>query len=209
MFYGAYERKVSTMALCKLFEHGITSGDARLTTVTIRDLVEMPANSNSKPRTRAQMAGVQPQWLAIPVMVKIFKLLINELAHLKEEYNENNDSDGVTDEDEDGGDVDPLNDSRGPNAIRASDLWFDGKCWECDKPFSFFLTIVFSRCAEEDEEDEQLLQELMQDPIFQSSMEENLTKFLQNFSQAEQFREYSAQLTDGEKTILRGIQVNV
>lgn len=63
--------------------------------------------------------------------------------------------------------------------------------------------------AEDDEEDDQLLQELMQDPIFQSGMEENLTKFLQNFSQAEQFREYSTQLTDAEKSILRSIQVNV
>lgn len=117
------------MALCKLFEHGITSGDGRLTTVTIRDLVELPVNPNSnKPRTRAQTAGIQQQWLAIPVMVKIFKLLINELAHLKEESVENNESDGVTDEDDDdGADGDALNDSRGQNVIRTSDLWFDGR----------------------------------------------------------------------------------
>lgn len=49
----------------------------------------------------------------------------------------------------------------------------------------------------------------MQDPIFQSSMEENLTKFLQNFSQAELFPEYLRQLTNNEKTVLRGIQVNI
>lgn len=116
------------MALCKLFEHGITSGDGRLTTVTIRDVVEIPTNLNStKPRTRAQTAGVQQQWLAIPVMVKMFKLLINELSHLKEESLDNNESDGVTDEDDDAADADTLNDSRGQNVIRTSDLWFDGK----------------------------------------------------------------------------------
>lgn len=49
----------------------------------------------------------------------------------------------------------------------------------------------------------------MQDPIFQSSMEDNLTKFLQNFSQSEHFPDYLNQLTDNEKIILRSIQVNV
>lgn len=127
LFYGSYERKVSTMALCKLFEHGITTGDARLITVSIRDLVEAPNNNMAKPRTRAQTAGVQQQWVAIPVMVKIFKLLINELAHLKEASLLNNESDVQTDEEgeEDGA----LNEvgSPGQGVTRTSDLWFEGE----------------------------------------------------------------------------------
>lgn len=79
LFYGLYERKVSTMALCKLFEHGVTTKDARITGVTIREQVEMA------PTTRASRSkAAQQQWVSIPVLVKIFKLLINELAHLKE-----------------------------------------------------------------------------------------------------------------------------
>lgn len=67
MFYGTYERKVSTMALCKLFEYGITTHDGRLTSVTIRDLVETPNPAiASRPRTRSATANVQQQWVAIP-----------------------------------------------------------------------------------------------------------------------------------------------
>ena len=80
LFYGTYERKVSTMALCKLFEYGITTKDARLINVTIKDPVE--AASTQKRSTRSQTA--QQQWVSIPILVKIFKLLINELSNLRE-----------------------------------------------------------------------------------------------------------------------------
>lgn len=67
MFYGIYERKVSTMALCKLFEHGVTTNDARLVSVTIRDMVETVQNGN-RPRTRqqSQSGNVQQQWVDVP-----------------------------------------------------------------------------------------------------------------------------------------------
>lgn len=65
MFYGIYERKVSTMALCKLFEHGVTTNDARLVSVTIRDPVETVQNGN-RPRTRQQSGNVQQQWVDVP-----------------------------------------------------------------------------------------------------------------------------------------------
>lgn len=69
MFYGTYERKVSTMALCKLFEYGITTHDTRLTSVTIRDLVETASSTaNNRPRTRSATANIQQQWVAIPGM---------------------------------------------------------------------------------------------------------------------------------------------
>lgn len=65
MFYGIYERKVSTMALCKLFEHGVTTNDARLISVRIRDVVETVQNGNG-PRTRQQSSGVNQQWVDVP-----------------------------------------------------------------------------------------------------------------------------------------------
>lgn len=67
MFYGTYERKVSTMALCKLFEHGVTTNDSRLVSVKIRDLVEMNAAENGNRRqTRQQTSNVQQQWVDVP-----------------------------------------------------------------------------------------------------------------------------------------------
>lgn len=64
MFYGIYERKVSTMALCKLFEHGVTTNDARLVSVRIRDVAETVQNGN-RPRTRLSSTG-QQQWVDVP-----------------------------------------------------------------------------------------------------------------------------------------------
>lgn len=81
LFYGTYERKVSIMALCKIFEYGVTTQDQRLMQVMIKDLVEDP-NTSAKTRTRSQNSN--SQWVSIPVMVKIFKLLITELGNLRE-----------------------------------------------------------------------------------------------------------------------------
>lgn len=115
-FYGAYERKISTLALCKLLQHGVTSKDVRLTTVTIREQIDMPtvsstteaassssssvANTNTnKYRTRSQTSKQQQQWTTIPVLVKIFKLLINELSHLREMNNNGDDENDTNDDD--------------------------------------------------------------------------------------------------------------
>lgn len=147
LFYGSYERKVSAMALCKLFEYGITTGDARLISVTIRDLVEVPSNQN-RARTRAQTAGTQQHWVAIPVMVKIFKLLLNELAHFKEANIAIHDSDGLSDED----DEEAINNGlvESSHFIRTSDLWFDGggglNNENIDPEFSLsYFSYLFSR----------------------------------------------------------------
>lgn len=67
MFYGTYERKVSTMALCKLFEHGVTTNDVRLVSVKIRDMVEtVPVQNGNRPRTRQQSSNVQQHWVDVP-----------------------------------------------------------------------------------------------------------------------------------------------
>lgn len=73
MFYGIYERKVSTMALCKLFEHGVTTNDSRLVSVRIRDMVETVQNGN-RPRTRQQSSNVHQQWVDVPGTKKNTKL---------------------------------------------------------------------------------------------------------------------------------------
>lgn len=122
--------------------------------------------------------------------MKIFKILINELGNLNEtilfddeaELSEDDSSheDG-TDGTENGG--------------------IGGT------PKKVLLTSDLFDAEDTEEEDDQLLRELEQDPIFKSSLNENLTKFLQNFIQAEQFDEYAMYLNDHEKTILSGIQI--
>jgi hypothetical protein len=96
LFYGSYERRVSTMALCKLFEYGVTTKDQRLVSVLVKECVEVPGSSN-RPRTRSQ---TQVQWISIPIMVKIFKLLINELSNLREIRDAKNIENNNDDEDD-------------------------------------------------------------------------------------------------------------
>lgn len=185
LFYGTYERKVSTMALCKLFEYGVTTKDSRLTSVTIRDPVEVMANN--KARTRSQTAATQQQWANIPILVKIFKLLINELANLKETKDAINESDnGDDDEDDDEEEISENANNQGLRNLSALMLYDED---------------------EDEGDDQQLMQELLQDPIFQGDMEQNLTKFFQNFSLDESFRAFAEQLNNTEKSLLLSIQI--
>lgn len=36
LFFGRYERKVATVALCKILEHGVTHDDSRLNEITVK-----------------------------------------------------------------------------------------------------------------------------------------------------------------------------
>lgn len=213
LFYGTYERKVSTMALCKLFEHGLMTNDSRLVSVKIRESVEN-MTTDDRPRTRRQSSNIQQQWVDVPgeftiihhskyeilltyyqmfyvtVLVKIFKLLINELSHMNESILYGNESDASDDENDLDDDTNPIAQQNGgapQKSFHTSDLWFD----------------------DDADEDDQLLKELEKDPIFQTSLNETLTKFLQNFATTEKFAEYAQHLNEYEKRILRGINVNV
>lgn len=137
LFYGTYERKVSVLALCKIFEYGVTTQDQRLMQVTIKDLVEAPGTSG-KVRTRSQTGSTQ-QWVSIPIMVKIFKLLINELSNLRELKDAvNNTQDGSDDDgtDEENGIEEPV----GKN-LSAFMLFDDGKKEEFPNVFNLLSTL--------------------------------------------------------------------
>lgn len=58
------------------------------------------------------------------------------------------------------------------------------------------------------EDDNQLLQELMQDPIFQEDTEKSLTKFITNFSHNENFAAFVEQLSPGEKKLLENLSLS-
>lgn len=123
------------------------------------------------------------------VLVKIFKLLINEMNHLNEAILLENESDGSDDDNyvNDEANLNQQNGGSPKKAFYASDLWDD----------------------DDEDDDDELLKELEMDPIFQTSLKDTLTQFLQNFATTERFAEYAQHLTDNEKSILRNIQVNV
>lgn len=121
--------------------------------------------------------------------MKIFKILINELGNLNE---------SILFDDEAELSEDDSSPEDGTDGIENGGI--------CGPPKKVLLTSDLFDAEETEEEDDQLLRELEQDPIFKSSLNENLTKFLQNFIQAEQFGEFAVQLNDHEKTIVEGIQ---
>lgn len=124
LFYGTYERKVSVFALCKIFEYGINTQDQRLVNVMIKDVVDVPSVTN-KIRTRSQTANTQ-QIITVPIMVKIFKLLINELTNLREVKNALNNTTQSEDDDDESDTENYLDDGTGKN-LNAFMLFDDGK----------------------------------------------------------------------------------
>ncbi|XP_041783157.1 importin-9 [Anopheles merus] len=198
LFYGQYERKVTTLALCKLFEHGVTTKDDRLNTVMIKE--QVPASNpsgaagNTGRRTRSASAKTPMVWVDTPVLVKIFKLLLHELASLREAkdaLNKNTDS------------GDEANSSSDEEA--ADEVSGDGGKMS-------FLTLLThmddgDEDEEEDEDDRQLMAELMNDPIFQCDTMEYLTKFIESFSQHENFRAFLEKIDETEKNILQTFNI--
>ncbi|KAL7010710.1 hypothetical protein ACKWTF_016847 [Chironomus riparius] len=182
LFYGTYERKVSVMALCKIFEYGINTQDQRLVNVMLKDVVEVPS-VNNKVRTRSQTVNNQ-QVITVPIMVKIFKLLINELTNLREIKNALNNTTQSDDDDDSESENNVLDDGTGKN-LNAFMLFDD----------------------EETTEDDQLLQDLMHDPIFQEDTEVSLTNFLTNFSRNEIFNAFVEQLTGIEQKLLQNLNI--
>jgi hypothetical protein len=57
------------------------------------------------------------------------------------------------------------------------------------------------------DDDNQLLQDLMNDPIFQEDTEVALTKFISNFSRDENYEAFVGQLTQSEKKVLETLNV--
>ncbi|XP_037952610.1 importin-9 [Teleopsis dalmanni] len=186
-FFGAYERKVTTMAMCKLFEYGLTTQDNRLTSITIKERIHVD-NLNTTPRvkTRSQAASSQ-QWVTIPALVKMFKLLINELAHLREVKLACLETDSEDEDDPPSGEKQLISPPKG----------------------RFISDLYFNDDDDEDVDDDLLTQELSKNPLFQANMEEYLAGFLQNFSSSEHFNMFVPHLNEQEKSILRSIQVNV
>uniref|UniRef100_A0A3B3IEN4 Importin 9 n=1 Tax=Oryzias latipes TaxID=8090 RepID=A0A3B3IEN4_ORYLA len=82
LFYGQYEGKVSCVALCKLLQHGLNTDDKRLQDMAVKG--EEIYNPDDGIRTRSKSAKNPERWTNIPLLVKIFKLIINELSTVVE-----------------------------------------------------------------------------------------------------------------------------
>ncbi|XP_014226258.1 importin-9 isoform X1 [Trichogramma pretiosum] len=102
LFFGNYDRKVSTVALCKLLEYGVTQGDERLNDILVEGaVVQGDGIGGIETRTRSKAGPIV--FAQIPILVKIFKLIVYELMHyLEVNAAEQEGSEDSEDDDEEG-----------------------------------------------------------------------------------------------------------
>ncbi|KYN23174.1 Importin-9, partial [Trachymyrmex cornetzi] len=182
LFLGRYDRKVATIALCKIMEYGVTHGDSRLDEIAVKgDMIISGIEDGVRTRSKAES---QPyEWTTVPVLVKIFKVIINELSNDIEAISASQDTEVSDDEDEEDDDdelIDPGNES-------ANILQFGG--------------------TDEDNDDEED-PELLRDSIYHLNLGQYLRDFLLNFSTHHCFRMYIQHLNVPELKVLNNININ-
>lgn len=191
LFYGQYEGKVSTVALCKLLQHGLNTDDKRLQDIVVKG--EEIYAPNEGIRTRSKSAKNPERWTNIPLLVKIFKLIINELATVVETNacranaaDWSQDSSGMwEDEEEDGGDDEEEDEGLAGQLL--SDIIASNKY---DDDFY------------DDEEDDP---DALKDPINQIDLQAYLTDFLTQFAQQPCYSMFSGHLNNSERQTLSSI----
>uniref|UniRef100_A0A6Q2ZQN4 Importin N-terminal domain-containing protein n=1 Tax=Esox lucius TaxID=8010 RepID=A0A6Q2ZQN4_ESOLU len=188
LFYGQYEGKVSTVALCKLLQHGLNTNDKRLQDIVVKG--EEIFGPDEGIRTRSKSAKNPERWTNIPLLVKVFKLIVNELSSVVE-----------------------------ANATRAAAAeWSQGWVtlmyqphWEPVLGLSCFTSIKLSFIlADEDyyeDDDDEEDPDALKDPIYQIDLQAYLTDFLTQFAQSPCYSMFSGHLNDAERRVLQTIGI--
>ncbi|OAD62485.1 Importin-9 [Eufriesea mexicana] len=183
LFFGRYNRKVATVALCKILEYGVTHGDSRLNEITVKGDQIFSGNEEGV-RTRSKAESQPYQWTTIPVLAKIFKLIINELSNDIEAVTTNQDTDESDNDDDE--------DDDGENAY-------------LDPGYETTLMLgEDTNEADEDEDDP----ELLQDSIYQLNLIQYMRDFLLNFSTHHCFPAYIQHLNIPERKVLNSLNIN-
>lgn len=99
LFYGPFETKVTIVALAKLLQHGVNADDKRLQGITAKG-DEIVTGPGYAARTRSQKKLHPSEWTTIPVLAKILKLMIGEMAQNLEDLMTNEDDDDDDTEEE-------------------------------------------------------------------------------------------------------------
>ncbi|XP_071960511.1 importin-9-like [Antedon mediterranea] len=200
-FYGAYECKVSITALSELLKHFINTNDSRLDGIVVKG-DEIFKHEGIRTRSKAAISPVE--WTVIPIQVKIYKILVNELSNVMEANISRQASAGGEDiEEEDGWDEDEDDDDDDDN-INDNDL---ANQLAGFVPTSSFLGYDFGDAdVDDDDEDDP---DALQDPVFQIDIQAHLTEFLQQLSHHPSHVVFASHLNNIEKHILSTIGISV
>ncbi|XP_067683421.1 importin-9-like [Haliotis asinina] len=191
LFYGSYERKVSSVALCKLLQHAVSTNDPRLQNITVRG--EQIVQQNGGVRTRSKSVSDPEEWTTVPLLVKIYKLLINELSNqiessLSAQVGED-EGEGWEEEEED-----DLDDDIAIGGQSLSEL-IDQYAGE------------YGGLDLDDEEDDD--PDAQADPTNQINLQSYLTEYLKVFASSQCYSLFSSHHNESEKQVLRSIRISV
>ncbi|XP_070967796.1 importin-9 isoform X2 [Oncorhynchus clarkii lewisi] len=197
LFYGQYEGKVSTVALCKLLQHGLNTNDKRLQDIVVKG--EEIFGPDEGIRTRSKSAKNPEKWTNIPLLVKVFKLIVNELSSVVE-----------------------ANTTRAAAADWSQDsggMWEDQEAEEEEEEEDdeedeglagqLLSDLIASNKYDEDyyEDDDEEDPDALKDPIYQIDLQAYLTDFLTQFAQSPCYSMFSGHLNDAERRVLQTIGI--
>ncbi|XP_055510701.1 importin-9 [Leucoraja erinacea] len=201
LFYGQYEGKVSTVAMCKLLQHGINTDDKRLQDIMVKG--EEVFNADEGIRTRSKAAKNPERWTNIPLLVKLFKLVIGELSSVMEanisrqsntaEWNQDETNDMWEDQGDNDEEDDDDDDDEGLAGQLLSDMLNTGGSIRCDDDY-----------YDDDGEDDP---DTLKDPLYQVDLQAYLTDYLRQFAQQPCYTPFSDHLNEKEKRVLRSIGI--
>lgn len=180
-FFGSYESKVTITAVAKLLQHGVNSNDSRLTEITVKGDQVFGEGRSTRSSRKVE------QWTQVPLLAKLFKLLVNEMQNLVEEAeNEEDDS-----EDEGWDD-----DSQESDNSQSNDGGVD---------LSKLLSHSDSFMEDVEEEDP----DCKSDPLYSIDIKQYLLTFLREFCQQPYFSHFAPHLNQQETATLRTLQTVV
>ncbi|XP_046853587.1 importin-9-like [Xenia sp. Carnegie-2017] len=186
-FHGAFDSKVRILALCKMLEHFVNSGDRRLSDIIVKG--DRHVELETEIRTRSKAAKQPEHWTHIQAPVKFFKLLIDELSNMNQSTDE---IEEITD-DEDWDDEDEISECGDLKNIVGSSF----------APASDFpgFDFMFDFPVEEVEDDPDVLE----DPIYSMDIQNYLVEYLVAFSRHPTFTSFNNGLNSHEKQTLARI----
>lgn len=188
LFFGQYEGKVSTVALCKLLQYGINTNDKRLQDIIVKG---DEIFSDDGIRTRSKAAKNPERWTNIPLLVKVFKLIINELSSVLE-----------------------ANASRQTNADwgqdDSNDMWDEEEDEEDEGLPGQILSDLLAANKYDDnyyEDDDEDDPDALKDPIYQIDLQAYLTDFLRQLAQQPCYAAFSGHLNETERRVLQTVGI--
>merc|ERR1719461_970348 len=150
--------------------------------------------------TRAARRQQPTQWTRLPVLAKIFKLIIYEMTNSLDalaQGNEEFDDEDEDDDDEDTTDTEDLEDGGGDNV--------NGKMTDLSKLLDPAYSAYF-----EDEHDDEEDPDVRADPMYGLNLKQYLTEFLHDFCKQPYFHpHFSQHLNDVERGSLKAIGIAV